>query len=133
MTFQIISNKTNEAISLTDFDNLYCAFNNITPDKFYYAYWFHVLEGGLLTYADLADNADTTLILRRRIVKDYRSVSMHQLVQALTIRAAKIFDNNETYRDWERQIDWLKPVVQFFLSVKDKYHFIFNFQYENNK
>ena len=59
MTFQIISKDTNEAINLIDFDNEYCTFNNIEPDKVHYAYWFYVMESAFLSYGDIADHSGT--------------------------------------------------------------------------
>lgn len=127
MTFRIISKETNEAINLSDFDEAYCKFNNIDCSKVFYAYWFYALEGAFMTYSDLADNTTNNYHLRQAIVKDSRNISMHQAVQVLTIYAAKTFYSNEEYEDWEKSVDWFKPVVKFFLSVKDKYYFTFSF------
>ena len=127
MTFQIIDKDTNKAINLSDFDEAYCSFNGIEVNKTFYAYWFYALEGAFCTYGDLADNSDNNLRLRRDLVKDSRILSMHQAIQMLTIYAAKTFYSNEDYKDWEQPLEWLKPIVKFFLSVKDKYQFEFSF------
>lgn len=127
MTFQIIDKETSKAINLAQFDKDYCIFNNIECDQYQFAAWFYALEGAFCTYGDLADNSDNNLRLHRALVKDYRTLSMHQTVQMLTIYAAKTFYDNEEYKDWEQSLEWLKPIVKFFLSVKDKYYFEFRF------
>nr|UWD62778.1 MAG: hypothetical protein [Bacteriophage sp.] len=126
MTFQIIDKDTNKAINLSKFDEDYCAFNGIRVDNFNYAYWFYALERAFFIYGDLADNATGKLHLRNMITS-FRKMSMHQAVQMLTIYSAKTFYDNENYEDWEKSLEWLKPVVKFFLSVKDKYYFTFCF------
>lgn len=126
MTFQIIDKDTNKPINLSKFDEDYCAFNGIRVDNFHYAYWFYALEGAFSIYGDLADNATGKLHLRNMITY-FRKMSMHQAVQMLTIHSAKTFYDNENYEDWETQLEWLKPVAKFFLSVKDKYYFTFCF------
>ena len=52
---------------------------------------------------------------------------MRQAVQALTIGVGRAFFRTETFEDWNNSVDWLKPVVKFFLSVEDKYYFTFSF------
>lgn len=127
MTFQIISKETNEAINLVDFDNEYCTFNNIEPDKVHYAYWFYVMEGAFLSYGDIADHSGEHSLIHEQLVKDSRNLSMRQAVQALTIWVGRTFFKTETFEDWNNSVDWLKPVVKFFLSVEDKYYFTFRF------
>lgn len=85
------------------------------------------MESAFLSYGDIADHSGEHSLIHEQLVKDSRKLSMRQAVKALTIGVGRAFFRTETFEDWSNSVDWLKPVVKFFLSVEDKYYFTFSF------
>lgn len=121
MKYQIINKKTNKAVNLNALDKIYCQFTGEQVDELIYNNWYSAINGAIEIYADLSEHADEELRLYRRIVDQPRTMSMHQLVQCMTIAAAQYFYENEGYNDWKEYVDIIDPVAKLFLSLENKY------------
>ena len=121
MKFQIIDKKTNKAVNLNAFDKIYCQFTGEQVDELVYNNWYSAINGAIEIYLDLSEHSEDELRLYRRIVDQPRTMSMHQLVQCMTIATAQYFYENEGYNDWKEYVDIIDPVVKLFLSLKNKY------------
>lgn len=129
MTFQIISKKTNQPIKLSEFDHMYCQFNNQKEDENYYAIWYPWLEGVFRTFADIHDNCKDSRIYHQVVGKD-KSYMMTplQVVQCLLIWEGRTYTAQCSFDYYKSDIEVISEMVKFYLSedIIDDYYFIFH-------
>lgn len=127
MIFQIISRETNKAITLNEFDTLYCNFAGVKVDGQDYAMWFYWLEGVFNTFGDLADNAFNSYFTKSRlgIEKGSRQVTLHQAAQLMLVNLSSLLFKDDRLTD--SYFKSVQPIVNFYQEFDNKFYFEFNF------
>lgn len=122
-TFQIIDKTTNKAISLNDFDAIYCneVGEELKPRQ--YGEWFNMTEIILNIYGDIADYCEKSS-LRREIVSESRKIPFHTAAQCLLIWQAKMWYASEVFLDIQNS--YISRYAKF-LHNHQEYYFEFSF------
>lgn len=127
MTFQIISKEDKQAITLNEFDTLYCNFAGVEVSNTQYAAWFCWLEGVFNIFGDLADNAFDSYFAKGRlgIKKHSRQVTLHQAAQLMLVNLSSLlFKDDRLTDDYFKSI---QTIVNFYQEFDNKFYFEFHF------